>query len=199
MSQDGQGVEYGDRLACGTAVADLLHQVADDIPGGPHRRSCAHCRTTVAELSRLWTAVHWLAAEPVVVPAGFTATVRRRIVEPVAPGVVTGAKPTPRPRAWVPLRVPGPGATRIGDTVIRRLARLASQSVPGVVVTPSRESVQVAVSGGRVVVSIQIRVAYGDDLVAAADAVRIAVVVQLLAVAGLDDVQVDVTVTSLHD
>ena len=198
MGVSGPDIQYGERLRCGVAIGELLAQVADGSapPDPDHQRGCRHCRASLAELSSLWTAVHRLAAERVVVPAAFEANVRRRILEP--PSSRAGADPLPRPRRWVPVSSGGTGATRVGDTILARLALLAARSVTGVAVRPvSRSNPRMATAGDRVVVAIEIHAPYGDDLVAVADAVRMAVVVQLLAVAGLDDVQVDITITGL--
>ncbi|MGH8933085.1 MAG: anti-sigma factor family protein [Egibacteraceae bacterium] len=184
---------YAERLACGTAVADLLDHVADDLPVEAHHRDCVDCRAALAELVRVWTAVHRLAGEPVAVPPGFTSKVRRRIANPLARGVA-------RPRVWVPLPATGRGVTHLDGTAIAPLVELAAASVPGVAVgsaTTSGASVRVGPTPGRLAVSVEIQVAYGDDLIAAAAAVRLAVIVQLLAVAGLEDVSVDVAVTGI--
>jgi len=184
---------YGERLACGTAVADLLDHVADDRPVEAHHRDCVDCRATLAELVQVWTAVHRLAGEPVAVPPGFTSKVRRRIANPLARGVA-------RPRAWVPLPATGPGVTHLDVTAIARMVELAVASVPGVAMgsaTAAGARVRVGPAPDRLTVSVEIQVPYGDDLIAAAHAVRLAVIVQLLAVAGLEDVSVDVAVTGI--
>ncbi len=51
----------GDMLPCGTAVNDLIEQVADRLPpADPGRQGgCLHCRATLAELTAaLWAPVH---------------------------------------------------------------------------------------------------------------------------------------------
>lgn len=195
MSSD---VEYGDRLACGTAVAHLVDQVADRLPPPDveHQQDCLHCRAMLDELGEIWLAVHRLATEPVTVPPQFTKQVRRRILQPVLPSGDPAS--APRPRGWVPLQSDGRGETRVGATTLARLVRLAARSVPGVTVPPVRryhKGVEVTMADDKVRVGLEVRVPYGDDLVAVAEAVRMAVTVQLLAVAGLEDVRVDVNIT----
>jgi uncharacterized alkaline shock family protein YloU len=189
---------YGERLACGTPVADLLAQVADDAPPADpdHQRACAHCQAQLAQIATVWRTVQTLAAEPVIVPASFGAGVRRRILQ--APAAGSGGTATPRPRAWIPLASDGHGTTQVGDTVLGRLAALAAASVPGVALAQGRSGAHVSAADGLVVVDLRVRLPYGGDVIAAADAVRMAVAVQLFAVAGLERARVDITIAGLE-
>ena len=109
------------RLTCGAEVDLLLEQVADGHAGQltEHQRDCVHCRAALGELATLWSPVRDLAAAPVPVPPGLTASVISRIRR-----LVRGAGYT--------LQINEGGVIRIAVRVVAALARVSAGRVAGV-------------------------------------------------------------------
>ena len=192
----------GADLPCGRSWDDLLEQVSvgDGRPHDRHQQECAHCQAALAELGRLWGPVRALAAERVQAPARLTERVMRTVRE------------TAQER-WHSLQPGERGSTRVAARVIGTLARLAAGRVPGVAVALGRSTdpataasrqhatdthrwpgTAVGVAGGSAVVEIALAVEYGTDIAGAAEQVRQAVVRDIAALGGLDQVHVDITV-----
>jgi uncharacterized alkaline shock family protein YloU len=193
------------RLPCGALFADLLDQVAeqqaDPKPG--HQQRCPHCRAALRELDRLWAPVRQLAAERVTVPASLT----RKIM-----GQVSRLAST----TWHVVQPTGRGVTRIASRVVGTIARLAASEVPGVHAALGRstapaaaaateratqahqpETTAVGITGGTTVIDLAIAVDFGTSIPATADRVRTAVARQLHELAGLDDVDIEITVDDI--
>jgi hypothetical protein len=76
-------------LPCGTRLDDLVAQVADGVKGDlAHQAGCPHCRGALAELNRLWSVVHTLAAERVEAPERIDAVALGRIQRAIFAGKV---------------------------------------------------------------------------------------------------------------
>ena len=189
-------------LPCRRSWDDLLEQVSlgDGQAPDRHQQDCPHCQAEMAELVRLWQPVDHLATEQVSAPAGLTARVMQTV------------RQTARER-WHSLRPGDGGTTRVAARVIGTIARLAAARVAGVAVAIGRSTEPrtaasraratdthrwpgsaVGVAGGSAVVEIALAVDYGTDLVRAAEQVRRAVVHDVMAIGGLEQVHVDVTV-----
>jgi len=198
----------GALLACGTAVDDLLEQVADRRPAADpaHQAGCVHCRAALAELAELWAPVHHAATERVRMPAGLLDRVMSAVRDLAA-------------NSWYAVIDSGQGLTRIAAWVIAAVARLAAGRVPGVSYAASRAGGQpggqatsgsrllagwrsgpehgVGVAGHRAVINLELVAELGPELPALADRVRAQVHRDVAAMTGLDVVEINITVADL--
>ena len=112
---------HAGRLTCGADVDTLLEQVAGGHAGQltDHQHDCVHCRAALGELASVWRPVRELAAVPVPVPAGLTATVISRIRRLVRDTGYT-------------LQISEEGVIRIAVRIVASLARVSASRVPGV-------------------------------------------------------------------
>lgn len=194
-----------DRLPCGRSWAALLDQL-DDQPPGPiddHRGSCPHCRAASAEIERYRQSLAAVVGEAVTAPAGLTERVMRRVRDAARDG-------------WYSVIAGDHGSTRIAARVIATLARQAAARVPGVAVAlgrttePSAAARQqqateehrapgtaVGVFGGTAVIDLALAAEYGTDLPRVAGRVRRAVIRDVQELAGLDAVQVNVSIDDI--
>lgn len=195
----------GEQLPCGRSWDALLEQVADGLsgPADQHQLTCPHCQAALAELGRVWAPVRQLAAEQVHAPHSLL----RKVMEQVR----AAAR-----QSWHTL-IPGErGSTRVAARVIATLARLAAARVPGVRVALGRTTEAraagraaaatdqhdasgsaVGVAGGSTVVELALAAQYDAPLLELAERVRAAVVHDLTRLAGLQNVQVDVTIDDI--
>lgn len=196
------GPTAGEQLPCGRSWDSLLEQVADGRSGplDQHQLTCTHCQAALAELRRVWAPVRHLAAEPVHAP--------RTLLSKVMEQVRAAAR-----QSWHTLIPSDQGSTRVAARVIAMLARLAAARVPGVRVALGRTTEPraarraaaatdlhdasgsaVGVAGGSTVVELALAAQYDAPLHELAERVRAAVVDDLTRLAGLQNVQVDVTI-----
>lgn len=199
------GSTAGEQLPCGRSWDALLEQVADgrSRPADSHQSACPHCQAALAELGRVWAPVRDLAGEPVHAP--------RALLSKVMEQVRAAAR-----QSWHTL-IPGQrGSTRVAARVIATLARLAAARVPGVRVALGRTTETraadraaaatdqhdasrsaVGVAGGSTVVELALAAQYDAPLHELAEHVRAAVIHDLTRLAGLQNVQVDVTIDDI--
>lgn len=206
-------VDAGARLPCGTWLAALVDQVADNLaPANPeHQVSCSHCQETLGELEELWGRVRKLAREQVRAPY--------RIVQAVMRGIrAQSSLPLP-----VPLEVVVPqlvqhallqqerGATRIADSVLARIVALslrefpavkpavgAAESVRGRFLGGPTSGVQITVSERGVVIELRVSVEYGFHLPTLVEALQSNIVERLTQMTGLVVLEVNVLVEDVR-
>jgi hypothetical protein len=169
-----------ERLPCGTEVAALISQVAEDGPAADpaHQAACPHCRTSLRRIGELWSDVRALADEPVRVPRGLLDDVMAYVSGPAGAVTLLGATR---------------GRTQVSEAVLAGVARRTAQAVPAVAFA----SVLARAAGpGTVALRVRLVVAYGPSLPAVAGAVREHIVTH---VARLTDVQVTDVEVSVDD
>lgn len=203
-----------ERLPCGAILDDLLEQVADNraATDPKHQSVCLHCRAALAELDDIWTPIRTLSEEQVPSPDSLTVSVMERVVAIASHG-------------WHAVLREHSGTTRIAAWVVAVVARRAAASVPGVgqvrgQITPPAVAIAdvraefdraqptagqriraagIGVAGRRVVVAITITAAAEQPLLAIADEIRATVTRHVLALTGLDVVEIDVRVSDLDE
>lgn len=194
-----------DRLPCGTAVADLFEQVAAGRQSqlSTHQRGCPHCRAALMELAELWGPLRELAAASVTAPAGMLTSIMIRVRELAR-------------EVWYAVLPDGRGRTTIAARVVGVIAREAASGVPGVKAALGRSTdaaqeqtarqaterhaypgTAVGVARGRVAVDLALAVAYGLAIPAVSARVQRAVIRQIRATTGLEDIEVNVTVDNV--
>ena len=182
------------RLACGRTTGPLLEQVAEGRGGDldAHQATCPYCRAALAEFDRLWAPVRAVAADRPEAPASLVDAALRR---------VRGASDEPDyGRIDSPL-----GHTRVAARVVTALARHLAAGVPGVEVALGRlaadghrdsgevvPDVEAGVTGGSTAVQITLAAAYGQDLQALGERIRVVVARGVREVTGLEPVDVTV-------
>lgn len=159
----------GRALPCGRLAGEVLDAVID--PGyelDAHQRACPHCGQELAALARSWALVETAASTPVQIPAGAL----DRVVEDVRSRIHRPGRS--RQVAHHPT-----GAVRVSESVLVDMARAAAQSVEGVGA--------VAVAGRLVdtTMDVEVVLAYGEDLAAAAERIRRRVTQTVDALAGV--------------
>jgi len=207
-------VDAGARLPCGTWLAALVEQVADNLaPANPeHQVSCSHCQQTLGELEELWGRVRKLARKQVRAPYRIVQAVMRGIraertlpslplpLEAVVPQLVRHA-----------LLQQERGSTRIADSVLARIAALslcefpavepavrAAEMVGGRFLGRTTSGIHVTVSERGVVVELRITVDYGPHLPSLVEAIRRNIVDRLIQMTGLVVQEVNVLVEDVR-
>jgi len=207
-------VDAGARLPCGTWLAALVEQVADNLaPADPeHQVSCSHCQETLGELEELWGRVRELAREQMRAPY--------RIVQAVMRGIRAQSS---LPSLPVPLEQVVPqlvrhallqqerGSTRIADSVLARIAALslrdfpavqpsvgAAETVRGRFLGGTTSGIQITVSERGVVVELRITVEYGLHFPTLVEALRSNIVERLIQMTGLVALEVNVLVEDVR-
>lgn len=191
-----------DRLPCGTEVGQLLDQVdaGHAEQRTEHQRSCPFCQAALGELAELWEPLRELAADRVPVPPGLVAEVMAQVRQLAS-------------RVWFAVLPESGGVTRVAARVIAVIARQAACRVPGVVVAlgnstehgAARAAAEatrghrypgsaVGVAGSHVAVDLALTTRYGASIPALAELVRRAVIRDVHAATGIEDVEVNVTV-----
>lgn len=198
-------------LACGRPLAPLVEQVAEGQPpvAPEHQAGCRHCREALAELEGIWSEVGELAREDVRARSDLVAAAMRRIrTEP--------REREPRPRSASQVRRPvathgaghalledSGGSTRIAGGVLAAIAARAALAIPGVRALVGDRSAagapQVELGGRSVAITLELEAELGPPLPALATAVRAAVLAEIVALAGLADVIVNVIVANVAD
>lgn len=199
------GSTAGEMLPCGRSWDAVLGQVADghSEPADQHQQTCPHCQAALAEMERMWAPVRQLAAEPVHAPSALLSKVMEQ--------VRTAAR-----QSWHTLIPAENGSTWVAARVIATLARLAAARVPGVRVALGRTTEPraasraaaatdqhdasgsaVGVAGSSTVVELALAAQYDAPLPELAERVRAAVIHDLTRLAGLQNVQVDVTIDDI--
>jgi uncharacterized alkaline shock family protein YloU len=181
-----------DQLPCGAAIDDLVSQVAegDAAVRTQHQAGCPHCQAALAEYDQLFSPVRELAAEPVPVPGTILEEVLRRVRGSI-PDSDYGVLPGPL------------GVTRIARRLVEVTARVVTEQVPGVYVALVRAEdgaadgsadVVAGVAGASTALRITLAAAYGEDLQALTERVRLAVAQAVRATTGLQPVGIDVVI-----
>ncbi len=207
-------VHAGGRLPCGTRLAALVEQVADNLaPANPeHQASCSHCQETLDELEELWGRVRELAHEQVTAPY--------RIVQAVMHGIRTQSllRPLPIPfEEVVPQLVrhallqQARGSTRIADSVLARIVALTlhefpavepaagtSEGVRGRFFGGTTSGIEISVSERGVVVELRVTVEYGLHLQSLVEVLRRKIVERITQLTGLVTVEVNVLVEDVR-
>jgi uncharacterized alkaline shock family protein YloU len=184
------------RLTCGRWTGPLVEQVAEGRAGDldAHQRACPYCRAALGEFDRLWAPVRAVAADRPQVSAALVEAALAR---------VHGASDEPDyGRIDSPL-----GHTRVAARVVVALARHLASQVPGVEVALGRlatdghrdsgevvPDVEAGVSGGSTAVQITLAAAYGQDLQALGERIRVVVGRGVRELTGLEPVDVTVHV-----
>lgn len=182
-------------LACGRWTGPLVEQVAEGRAGelDEHQRTCPHCRAALGEFERLWGPVRAVAADRPRAPESVVEAALRR--------VRTGSEEAEYGRLDSPL-----GHTRVAARVVVALARHLAGEVPGVEVALSGlaaghgvvgevvPDVRAGVSGGSTAVQITLAAAYGQDLQALGERIRVVVARGVREATGLEPVDVTVVV-----
>lgn len=207
-------IDAGARLPCGTRLAVLVEQVADNLaPLNPeHQVSCSHCQQALDELEELWGRVRELAREQVRAPY--------RIVQAVMRGIRAQSS---LPSLPVPLEVVLPqlvrhallqqerGGTRIADSVVARIVALSVREFPAVepavgAAEPVRgrflggaaSGIRIIVSERGVVIELRISVEYGRHLPTLVEALRSKILERLTEMTGLVVLEVNVLVEDVR-
>lgn len=201
----------GTVLACGRPLAPLVEQVAEGHPPVDlgHQAGCRHCREALAELEGIWSEVGELAREDVRARSDLVAAAMRRLrTEP------REREPRPRsaPLARQPIATHGGGhallessfgSTRIAAGVLAAIAGRAALAIPAVRALVGERSAagasHVELDGRSVAITLELEAELGPPLPALATAVRAAVLAEIVALAGLADVIVNVVVASVAD
>jgi uncharacterized alkaline shock family protein YloU len=191
-----------EQLPCGRSWDELLEQVArgDGDVLSAHQVTCPHCGAALAELAQVWAPVRVLAAEQVRAPRGLLDRVMHQVRDVAR-------------QHWHTVVPSERGSTRVAARVVATLARLAAGRVPGVRVALGRTSdpaaahraaaatdahawpgAAIGVAGGSTVVDLALAVRYGVGLHELAEQVRRVVVGDLRRLAGLEHVEVNVTI-----
>ncbi len=204
----------GGRLPCGTRLAALIEQVADNlVPANPkHQASCSHCQETLGELEEVWGRVRELARQQVTAPYRIVQTVMRRMraqsslpslpipLEEVVPQLVRHA-----------LLQQELGSTRIADSVLAKIVALTLQELPAVapavgagetvrgqLLHRTTGGVEITVSERGVVVELRITVDYGLHLPTVVEALRSKIVERIIQMTGLVTLEVNVLVEDVR-
>ena len=203
----------GTVLACGRALAPLVEQTAEGQPpvDPEHQTGCRHCREALAELEGIWSEVGELAREDVRARSDLVAAAMRRIrAEPRE----RGPRPRSAPQARPPVATPGGGhallegscgSTHIAAGVLAAIAGRAALGIPGVRALVGDRRVapapgpHVELDGRSVAITLELEAELGPPLPALATAVRAAVLAEIVALAGLADVIVNVVVANVAD
>jgi uncharacterized alkaline shock family protein YloU len=207
-------VDAGGRLPCGTRLAALIEQVADNlVPTNPeHQASCSHCQETLGELEELWGRVRELAREQVSAPYRIVQAVMHRIRAQSSP-----------PSLPVPLEEIVPqlvrhallrqerGSTSIADSVLARIVALTLQELPAVepavgagetvrgrFLGGTTDGVEITMSEQGVVVELRVTVDYGLHLPTLAEALRSKIVERIIQMTGLVTLKVNVLVEDVR-
>jgi uncharacterized alkaline shock family protein YloU len=116
-------------LPCGADTDLLLEQAADGhgAERDAHQQQCVHCQAALRELTALWAPVADLASRPVRVPSGLAASVMHQI-HSLFRGI------------WYTLETSENGAIRIAARTVAALARDCARTVPGVRVAFGRST-----------------------------------------------------------
>lgn len=207
-------VDASARLACGTLVAALVEQVADDLaPANPeHQLRCSYCQETLRGLEGLWGRVRELARQPVRAPY--------RVVQAVMRGI--------RAQSPLPVLLPLPlevvvpalvrhalvqqerGSTRIADSVLARIVALSLREFPavepaGAAAETARgrfhgatRGIQITVSEQGVIVDLRITVEYGLHLPTLVGVLRGRIVEQLTRMTGSVVLEVNILVEDVR-
>ena len=178
MSENGQVL----RLQCGTALLELVEQVADDQPprDPSHQAACMHCRRALAHIGGVLGDIRELAAKPVTVPPDLARQVMRRL----------RGERTP-----IALAVAQRGRTSVTDVIVAQVARHAAQSVPAVTFAPAR--VSPGATAGSALLSVRLVVAFGPSLEDVAAQVRERVARDVARLTGLVPEAIDIVVDDL--
>ena len=166
MSESGQAV----RLQCGTALLELVEQVADDQPprDPSHQAACPHCGRALAHIGGVLGDMRELAAEPVTVPPDLARQVMWRLRGERTPIALAAAQR---------------GSTSVTD------------AVPAVAFASAR--VGPGVTAGSVLLSVRLVVAFGPSLEDVAAEVRERVARDVARLTGLVPETIDVVVEDL--
>ncbi|GAA4836598.1 hypothetical protein GCM10023201_26830 [Actinomycetospora corticicola] len=183
-------------LPCGRPTAALVEQVAEgrgDVLD-EHQRTCPHCRAALAEYTRLWAPVAAVAADRPTAPPSLVEAALRSLRGPDGQEEY-GRIESPQ------------GHTRVAARVVVALARHLAAGVPGVevalgglVADGHRDAgelvpdVEAGVTGGSTAVRITLAAAYGQDLQALGERIRVAVARGVREATGLEPVDVTVHV-----
>jgi Asp23 family, cell envelope-related function len=174
-------------LACGTPLAALIDQVAeDDRPIDPtHQAACGYCQAALVAMEEAWGEVRAFAGQPVSVPAGLSERIMSRIRAMLArigdPVVLLGAC----------------GETRVSEWVIGRVARAAALTVPGVVWPSALRIVVDSRDRSRVRLGVRLVIAFGPPIDALAETVRTRVRARVSAQTGARVAGVDIAVADI--
>jgi uncharacterized alkaline shock family protein YloU len=199
---DSSGTELANTLVCGTAVDDLLEQVAEGQAKArsAHQRDCVHCQAALTELIEVWAPMQRLVDEPVVSSPGLRRAIKQQIDRLVE-------------NTWYTLQLTEIGEVRVAARIVATVARDAARTVPGVRVALGRSTraawasivdratqahrhphAAVGVLGRTAVVEMAIAVQYGRDVLDVARHVQSAVIAALRRDVGLRTIIVNVTV-----
>jgi uncharacterized alkaline shock family protein YloU len=191
-----------DRLPCGAEVGQLLDQVdaGRAEQRTEHQGSCPLCQAALGELGELWEPLRELAAKRALVPPGLVAEVMAQVRQLAS-------------RVWFAVLPDSRGVTRVAARVIAVIARQAACRVPEVVVALGSSTEPdaaraaaaatrghrypgsaVGVAGSHVAVDLALATSYGASIPVLAERVRRAVLRDVRAATGIDDVEVNVTV-----
>lgn len=183
-------------LPCGRPTAPLVEQVAEGRADqlDAHQRDCPHCRAALGEYARLWAPVAAVAADRPQAPPSLMAAALRAVR---GPGDESEYGRIESPQ----------GHTRVAARVVVALARHLAAQVPGVEVALGGlvadghhaggevvPDVEAGVTGGSTAVRITLAAAYGQDLQALGDRIRVAVARGIREATGLEPVDVMVHV-----
>ena len=178
MSENGQAV----RLQCGTALLQLVEQVADDQPprNRSHQAACPHCGRALVHIGGVLGDIREFAAEPVTAPPDLARQVMWRLR---------------RERTPIALAAPQRGRTSVTDAIVAQVARHAAQSLPAVAFASAR--VGPSVTAGSVLLSVRLVVAFGPSLEDVAAEVRERVARDVARLTGLVPETIDIVVEDL--
>ncbi|MBV9047797.1 MAG: hypothetical protein JOZ98_00530 [Solirubrobacterales bacterium] len=180
---------YDKQLPCGTELATLLEQVADDqrAPNPAHQDNCPYCQTALRRLRQDWVHVQSLAQEPVPIPEGLTAKIMARVhtlAGHLADSILLG-----HPR----------GETRIGHTVVSRVIQRLAATTPDVAFASVKLGPQDPQQPRRLSVTIRLIVTFGPAIERIADAVRNILNRRVPTLTGAELDRIDITINDITE
>lgn len=152
----------GERLPCGAELEHLIAQVADGAPAPDHahQQSCPYCQAALQDLTRGWSDVRAIADEPVPVPPDLARRIIARVSKLAKQAAGSLLLGSPR------------GETRIGHTVVGRVAQRVAATVPGLVFASARPILHDPAYPRRLSLAIRVVATFGPALDELADRVR---------------------------
>jgi uncharacterized alkaline shock family protein YloU len=207
-------VRAGGRLPCGTRLATLIEQVADELApaDAEHQASCSHCQEALGELEEVWGRVRELAREQVTAPYRIVQAVMRRMrAQSLLPSLPVPLEEVVPQLVGHALLKQERGSTRIADSVLAKVVALSLRELPSVEPAVGAGEtargrffggatswIEVAVSERGVVVGVRVTVDYGVHIPSLVGALRRKIVERITQLTGLVPLEVNVLVEDIR-
>jgi hypothetical protein len=185
MALDDHGLAAA--LPCGTAVDDLIAQIADGVApiDRVHQATCRHCQAALEAIREVWEEFQLAARATIALPEELTDRILhriRRLRRATGDGVVIAAPQ---------------GETRVGSRVLAGLARSSAMSVPEVRLATVLSTEEDPDEPGSVVVELRLVVGFGPPMARVAAVVRERVDRTLRRQAGIGASRVEIAIEDL--